>query len=110
LKLGGWFELAKRAGFNEGYFRKQYMFLSSYSHSNRLSVIQIQQVKTLAEQTEMANAFVGIAMVLLAKYSYDYVQIIPPLKNKVDLASDKYRIIRIYKNIGELLSNDLKTE
>jgi uncharacterized protein DUF5677 len=109
-KLGGWFELAKRAGFNEGYFRKQYMFLSSYSHSNRLSVIQIQQTKKLAEQTSMASAFISILMVLLAKYSYDYVQIIPPLKNKVNLDSDKYQIIRIYKNIGERLSNELNTQ
>jgi len=109
-KLGGWFELAKSAGFNEGYFRKQYMFLSSYSHSNRLSVIQIQQTKKFSEQTEMANAFIGILMVLLAKHSYDYVHIIPPLKNKVDLTSEKYQIIRIYKNIGERLSNELNTE
>jgi hypothetical protein len=106
-RIGSWVDLAKKAGFDEGYFRKQYMFLSTYAHSNHLSVIQIQQIKELDSKQKMAEAFFVVPMIVLGKYSYDYVQLIPGLKDKTDFTSPKYQILQLYKEIGEQLNNNL---
>jgi hypothetical protein len=104
-KIGGWPDLARKAGFDDGYFRKQYMFLSSYSHSNNLSVMQTQQIIDFDAKREMAEAFISVPMVVLGKYAYDYVQIMPTLKEKIDFSLDKFRVLYIYKQIGEKLNN-----
>ena len=110
LLTRGWHKLAVDAGFTEQFFRQQYMYLSSYAHSNRLSVIQIQQVKTLDEQLEMGVSFIGILTVVLAKFMYDYVQAMPVLKAKIDLDSEKYALVMEYKLIGEMLGDFEITE
>lgn len=109
-RLPGWFELATDAGFNETFFRQQYMFLCAYAHSNRQSVLQIQQLRTLNDQREMVQGSIGILTVILAKYTYDYVQIMPTLKEKVNLNAPEYMLIRDYKQIGELLGREIKVK
>jgi hypothetical protein len=104
-KIGGWPDLAKEAGFDENYFRKQYMFLSTYGHSNHLSVIQTQQIIDIEDKRQMADAFISVPMVVLGKFAYDYVQIIPTLKGQIDFNFGKYRILYRYKEIGEMLNN-----
>jgi hypothetical protein len=106
-KIGGWPDLAKKAGFDDDYFRKQYMFLSAYAHSNSLSVYQTQQVTNIDAKRQMADAFISVPMVVLGKYAYDYVQIMPTLKGKIDFSLGKYRILYRYKEIGERLNNAL---
>ncbi|HUR65729.1 MAG TPA: hypothetical protein VMZ03_05205 [Chitinophagaceae bacterium] len=105
-KLEGWSQLARAANFNEKYFRKIYSYLCRYAHSNRQSIIQIQQMPGLDKQREMALAFIGMAMVVLAKYAFDYIEIMPELKKKTDFSSNEYKIILQYKNIAELLNDD----
>jgi len=95
-----WNQLAVKAGFNKEYFRQQYKFLCGYAHSSRLSIIQIQQNKSIDQQREMAIASVGTLMVILAKHMYDYIEIMPQL---IDVKQDisKYQIILAWKTIGE---------
>jgi len=109
-RIGAWVDLAKKVGFDEGYFRKQYMFLSAYAHSNNLGVFQIQQIKDLDAKRQMAESFFVVPMVVLGKYAHDYVQIMPGLKEKIDFTSPKYQVLLQYKIIGENLRNDLKDE
>ncbi|MBF9223384.1 DUF5677 domain-containing protein [Hymenobacter ruricola] len=97
-----WRQLAVNAGFDEGFFKQQYSFLCGYAHSSRLSVIQIQQSRNLVQQQEMADASVGVAMVVLAKFMYDYIQLIPTLK-AVQNNLSAFGMISIWKTIGEQL-------
>jgi|CXWL01.1.fsa_nt_gi hypothetical protein len=106
-KLDGWNQLAAAANFNKNYFRKIYSFLCRYAHSNRQSVIQIQQEGGLEKQGQMAIAFIGITMVVLAKYAFDYIEIMPNLKEKIDLSSEEYKNILLYKVIAESLNDEL---
>jgi hypothetical protein len=108
-RIGAWVDLAKKAGFDEGYFRKQYLFLSAYVHSNNLSVFQIQQIKDLDVKRQMAESFFIVPMLVLGKYAYDYVELMPGLKVKIDFNSQKYKVLLQYKNIAENLRNDLNT-
>ena len=95
--------MAVGAGFSETHFRKIYSFLSAYAHSNRLSIIQMQQISTISEQRQFSLAFIGIAMTVLGKYAYDYIYLIPGLQQKVDMNSADYKLILQYKQIAEML-------
>lgn len=100
-----WHEMATSAGFSESFFRQTYMFLSSYAHSNRLSVIQIQQYKKRDDQQDIAAAFIAIILTVIAKYAYDYLQIMPGLKDKIDLNLPDFRLIKTYKDVGETIQS-----
>lgn len=102
-KLDEWAALAKKAGFSDEFFRKQYMFLSSYAHSNNLSVFQTQQINDLDGKRAMAESFIIAPMVVLGKYAFDYVQIMPGLKETVNFDSPQFKILNTYKFIGENL-------
>jgi hypothetical protein len=95
-----WSDLAVSAGFNQKFFDDQYGFLCSHAHSSRLSIIQIQQTKDLESQNEMTKASIGILMVVVAKYLYDYINLIPELHHFKD-DKEKYHIIAVWKAIGE---------
>lgn len=97
-----WGKLAVNAGFDVGFFKQQYGFLCGYAHSSRLSVIQIQQSRDLAQQQEMADASVGVAMVVLAKFMFDYIQLIPALK-AIQNELSAFAMISAWKTIGENL-------
>jgi len=97
-----WVNLAKQSGFSEPFFRQQYKFLCGYAHSSRLSIIQIQQSKELEQQKEMAKASISVLMVVLAKFMYDYIQLIPELK-AVEKDLEAFPMISIWKMVGENL-------
>jgi hypothetical protein len=100
--LNSWSKLAVNAGFNKKFFDNYYKFLCSHAHSSRLSIIQIQQTKDLKTQSEMSNASIGIVMVVLAKYLFDYIHLIPEL-NHFTTDKEKYALIAEWKQIGEEL-------
>jgi hypothetical protein len=95
-----WADLAAEAGFQEAFFRQQYKFLCGYAHSSRLSIIQIQQRGDVAQQKALAKASVGVAMVVLAKFMFDYINLIPALR-EAQHEFEAYPMIFIWKSIGE---------
>lgn len=95
-----WGDLAVEAGFNKSFFNQQYKFLCAYAHSSRLSIIQIQQTKDLNEQREMATASISVLMVVIAKFMYDYINLIPEVKTFAE-DSEYYPVIMMWKTIGE---------
>lgn len=95
-----WLDLAIKAGFRKEFFKSQYKFLCGHSHSSRLSIMQVQQNKRIDEQNEMTKASMGILMVVLAKFMYDYINLLPQLK-EVKNDMDKYKSILVWKAVGE---------
>lgn len=100
-KYGGWPQLAASSGLDEKYFRQIYSWLCAYSHSNRWSIIQIQQMSDLRKQKQMAEAFIIILMITLGKYGYEYIHLMPGLKDKVDIHGAEYKILLEYKTLAE---------
>lgn len=95
-----WSKLAVNAGFNKKFFDDQYKFLCSHAHSSRLSIIQVQQTKDLKSQSEMTKSSIGILMIVLAKYLFDYINLIPEL-NHFTTDLEKFHMISVWKSIGE---------
>jgi len=98
-----WSKLAVKSGFSETFFNQQYSFLCGYAHSGRVSVMQIMVTKELEKQWEMAQASIGVLMVVLAKTTYDYVNLIPGIKSHIDTSSEECNVITRWKTIGENL-------
>jgi hypothetical protein len=108
LLTWGWFRLTIDAGFNEPFFRKIYMYLSNYAHSNRVSIIQVQQINAIPDQQEMGISAIGMLAIVLGKFMYDYVAFIPVLKEAINLNDPQYGLIMEYKTIGEKIGTDEK--
>ena len=53
----------------------------------------------------MGMSSIGILTVILGKFIYDYVQIMPVLKAKIDLHGEKYALMMEYKLIEEMLGD-----
>lgn len=102
-----WSDLAVAAGFNKTFFERQYRYLCGFAHSNRISVIQIQQVTDLHKQKQMLYGSMAIQMVVLAKHSYDYIQAMPELRVAIDTSSAAYQLVMQWKQIGENLAPNI---
>ncbi len=95
-----WSDLAVQAGFTREFFDLHYSFLCSHSHSSRLSVIQIQQCKDTDSQLQMGKASAGLLIGILAKFLFDYINLIPQL-HSYKLDSAKMNLIIFWKAIFE---------
>lgn len=98
-----WKELGIYAGYSEKFFTQQYSFLSSYAHSSRLSVIQVQQNREFSTQKDMARASTVVLMTILSKFLHDYINLIPELNNIIE-DKEKYAMIWFWKTIGDNLN------
>lgn len=94
-----WSKIAVKSGFQKSFFDKQYKFLCGYAHSGRLSVLQIQQTKIKGEEKQMADASLVLLKMVLAKYIFDYVNIIPDLKSTINFETPDYKSIIIWNNV-----------
>jgi hypothetical protein len=98
-----WLDLATDANFTRRFFNQQYKFLCGHSHSSRLSIIQIQQSQSFESQKLLAAASIGVLMVVNAKFTFEYFEIIPGLKELVDIDSEEFNLIKVWKEMGENL-------
>jgi hypothetical protein len=80
-RLGkSWNDLALLAGFNKNYFKYLYSYLCSYSHSGRLSILQIEQTKEIYNEKDFAKIYQTLNFMIVAGLLRDYVDLIPPCK------------------------------
>lgn len=98
-----WSKIAVKSGFKKTFFDKQYKFLCGYAHSGRLSVLQIQQTKNNTDEKQMADASLGILKMVLAKYIFDYVNLIPELKSTINFETPDYYKVIVYNKVATTL-------
>lgn len=72
-----WRDLAKESGMSVEYFNLIYSYLSSYCHSGRLSVMQIEQSKKLSTQKELMGTLIQFNIIILARLIRDYLVYLP---------------------------------
>ena len=77
-RLGrSWTTIAVNAGYSEGYFKSTYSYLCGYSHTGRLSVLQIAQATARNDQKRLAEACVGYSCVVIANFLFGYASLFP---------------------------------
>lgn len=98
-----WNQLAVNAGFEENYFKDFYSYLCSYAHTGRLSSLQTMQTTEYKQQKDNAENFLIHSLIILAKYIYDYVNLIPQLKPTFENNILGKNTVLKWKEIGEQL-------
>jgi hypothetical protein len=98
-----WTELAKFASLHEATFKTLYSYLCSYSHSGRLSIIQIEQNKNFQKEKEFSKIFQTINLLILSRLLMDYVNLIPECRKVFESNERAVYITRIWNEIGNNL-------
>ena len=91
------------AGFEENYFKDFYSYLCSYAHTGRLSSLQTMQITEYKQQKDNAENFLIHSLIILSKYIYDYVNLIPQLKSAFESHIKGKHTVLKWKEIGEQL-------
>jgi len=99
-----WLQLAIDAGFSESTFKHLYSYLSSYAHSGRLSIIQIEQNKEFENEKNFSRVFQTINLMTIAKLLTDYVKIIPDCKEVFEENEKARYITHIWEKVGDYLN------
>ena len=98
-----WGILAENAGFEKNYFKDFYSYLCSYAHTGRLSSLQIMQATDHKQQNDSGNMFLNFSLIILSKYIFDYVKLIPQLKPAFERNPKGKNTVLKWKVIGEQL-------
>jgi hypothetical protein len=98
-----WTELAKFASLHEATFKTLYSYLCSYSHSGRLSIIQIEQNKNFQNEKEFSKIFQTINLLILSRLLMDYVNLIPECRKVFESNERAVYVSRIWNEIGNNL-------
>jgi hypothetical protein len=73
----GWITLAKEANLAPIRFKHIYNFLCSFSHTGRLGIIQIQQIKGYSEEKLFSDVFHQINAIILSRQLKEFVTLLP---------------------------------
>lgn len=99
----GWVSLAEQASLGKHMFQHFYSYLCSYSHSGRLSIIQIEQIKDFEKEKNFSNVFLNINLIILSRLIIDYIKLFPICKESFDSNKDAAQTTRIWIEIGNKL-------
>ena len=84
-KVGhGWADLGDQAGFHKEYFHTIYSYLCSYSHSSYISALQVGEAQNVEDQRILAEAMMGIGLVLMAHFAFSYSSLFPSATKVLD--------------------------
>ncbi len=98
-----WLQLAIDAGISETTFRHLYSYLSSYAHSGRLSILQIEQTKEFENEKSFSRIFQTINLMTIARLLTDYVTLIPDCKETFESNPKAKQITYIWEKVGDYL-------
>ncbi len=71
--LHSWKRIAMMSGFNKQFAKNIYSFLSGYTHSDYISIMQITQMKNVNEVEEMNEAFLRILFIVYSKFLNEFM-------------------------------------
>jgi hypothetical protein len=80
----GWVALGEAAGFHPVQIGDLYSYLCGYSHSSWLSVLQVRDAGTLAQQAAMTASSVSTACTLMSFFARHYVALFPDAQAVLD--------------------------
>ena len=97
-----WRDLAKESSMSVEYFNLIYSYLSSYCHSGRLSVMQIEQSKKLSTQKELMGTLIQFNIIILARLIRDYLIYLP----ECNYAHEKNEVAVFYTDLYYKIGNE----
>lgn len=101
-----WADLAHFAGFDREYFKSIYRYLSAYSHTGNLSVFQLAQIPDSRTQTEFAETWLGLGLVIMGHFILAYTSIFPNAGSVLQAFPEAAKTAETWNTIGRALKHD----
>lgn len=99
-RLAGWAKIGLDMGLDEYHAKMFYSYLCSHAHSGYLSVLQVQQARTAADQKMLVNGSAGVLAIALAHMIKLYVKVFPQCAAALKQIPDAEQTIQIWISIG----------
>jgi hypothetical protein len=101
-----WTDIAVKAGYSKEYFESIYSYLCGYAHTGRLSVLQIQQAISKKDQKMLAKVCLDYGLIIISNFLFGYSSLFPKVKVVFESDQTAYDIARIWREIGQQISNE----
>lgn len=96
-----WEQLAKIAGFDREYFEVVYRLLSSYSHTNYLSVLQIGQPDSEEKRTALkAKTWLQLGLIIMGRFVFDYASVFHKPQEILISFPDEASLANIWRSVA----------
>lgn len=93
-RFSGWSEMGRAMGLDRNHAQEFYGYLCSYSHSGYLSVFQVKQAKTAADQKILIDGSTGVLAVALANMITQYAKFFPRCEEALKQIPDAEQIVQ----------------
>lgn len=87
-----WHDLAREAGLHHTYFASIYPHLSSYTHSDFISCLQIGQASSISDQYMLGASSISTSLMLLGHFSTFYANLYPAAKALLDESETRHLV------------------
>jgi hypothetical protein len=98
-----WHDLAREAKLSEEYFKVTYSYLSSYCHSGRLSIMQIEQSNNLNTQRDLCDTLIQMNIVIIARLIHDYIDFMPDCKTSFESNLEAVKYTELFYKLGSMI-------
>jgi len=102
-----WVTLAVEAGFNKKIINDQYSNLCSQAHSSRISISDALNTIDIEKQKQIANATIGIALMIMAKFINDFHSLIQIPDKVYENNQEALNILLNWKEVAENVNYDI---
>ena len=106
-RIDSWKTIAKDLGWSDVLAKNVYRFLSGYSHSSSLSVLQIKQAVNRQEQSSLPQSVFDIPKIVTADFVYEYLKLFPVGEGALAKKPDATKIAYLYHKAGQNLGGEI---
>ena len=91
-----WVDIAELFGTHREYFVSLYAYLSSYAHTNYLSVLQLSQAHEKDHQSSLAGIYTYVGMTLMSHFILVYCSLFQEAQRVLDEDQDSINLLKVY--------------
>jgi len=99
-RLAGWAKIGLDMGLDKSHAERFYSYLCSHAHSGYLSVLQVRQARTAADQRMLVEGSTGVLTIALAHMIRLYAGMFPRCAAALKAIPNAERIVQMWVAIG----------
>jgi len=91
-----WVDIAEASGVHTKYFVGLYAYLSSFSHSGNLGILQLSQARNKQQQESLSNIYTSINLTLMSHFIIAYCRFFPEAQEFLDSHIEEKNFVQIF--------------
>jgi hypothetical protein len=96
-----WVDIAENSGIHKQFFISLYAYLSSFTHSGHLGILQLAQANERHIQASLANLYTYVNLTLMSHFLISYCDFFKEAQSFMDSHEEYKRIVHTYYVIAE---------